>query len=183
MMLKNTLKRPNGFTIVELLIVIVVIGILAAITIVAYGGVQAKARDTVRVDSIAKIQRALEYYRVDTGSYPTAINSNTSTAGDMYPGGGWEVSSVNSSTWLNRLSSYLPTGTPTDSINNGASYFYYYFYVNYPAMCGATTPNCYKLGIAKLDSLSGMTISGTDTSASDPWRNASATRAVWTGRY
>ncbi len=39
-------KSPSGFTIVELLIVIVVIGILAAITIVAYNGVQNKANDT-----------------------------------------------------------------------------------------------------------------------------------------
>jgi prepilin-type N-terminal cleavage/methylation domain-containing protein len=39
-------KKQTGFTIVELLIVIVVIGILAAITIVAYNGVQNRASDT-----------------------------------------------------------------------------------------------------------------------------------------
>ena len=39
-------RKQYGFTIVELLIVIVVIGILAAITIVAYNGVQNKANDT-----------------------------------------------------------------------------------------------------------------------------------------
>lgn len=39
-------KNKNGFTIVELLIVIVVIGILAAITIVAYNGIQNRAQDT-----------------------------------------------------------------------------------------------------------------------------------------
>jgi general secretion pathway protein G len=37
-------KQQSGFTIVELLIVIVVIGILAAITIVAYNGVQNRAK-------------------------------------------------------------------------------------------------------------------------------------------
>jgi prepilin-type N-terminal cleavage/methylation domain-containing protein len=40
------LKTKSGFTIVELLIVIVVIGILAAITIVAYNGIQDRANDT-----------------------------------------------------------------------------------------------------------------------------------------
>lgn len=44
LMLKS--KNKNGFTIVELLIVIVVIGILAAITLVAYNGIQARANDT-----------------------------------------------------------------------------------------------------------------------------------------
>ena len=41
-------KKQTGFTIVELLIVIVVIGILAAITIVAFNGVQQRARDAQR---------------------------------------------------------------------------------------------------------------------------------------
>ena len=38
-----SVKRRQGFTIVELLVVIVVIGVLAAITIVAYNGMQARA--------------------------------------------------------------------------------------------------------------------------------------------
>lgn len=40
----STLKRQNGFTIVELLIVIIVIAILAAITVVGYGAIQRNAR-------------------------------------------------------------------------------------------------------------------------------------------
>lgn len=176
-------KRLSGFTIVELLIVIVVIGILASITIVAYAGVQAKARDTVRVDSIGQIRSALEYYRIDNGYYPSAINSGASNEGDLYPGNGWEISSITTSTWLNRLSKYLPAGTSFDPINDGDSYFYYFFYTNNAGMCGASTPNCYKLAIANLDSLDGTKISGVYTGSSDPWRSSSATRAVWMGSY
>ena len=40
------MRRPDGFTIVELLIVIVVIAILAAITIVAFNGIQDRARNS-----------------------------------------------------------------------------------------------------------------------------------------
>ncbi|MCA9336234.1 prepilin-type N-terminal cleavage/methylation domain-containing protein, partial [Candidatus Saccharibacteria bacterium] len=40
--------RLSGFTIVELLIVIVVLAILAAITIVAYNGIQQRSRDSIR---------------------------------------------------------------------------------------------------------------------------------------
>lgn len=64
-------NRQHGFTIVELLIVIVVIGILAAITIVAYNGVQQRARDVTRTSDIGGIQKALEMYRVDNSIYPS----------------------------------------------------------------------------------------------------------------
>jgi len=64
-------KQQNGFTIVELLIVIVVIGILAAITIVAFNGVSAKARDTRMVSNISAIQKKLEVFYTTNGYYPS----------------------------------------------------------------------------------------------------------------
>jgi type II secretion system protein G len=176
-------QKQKGFTIVELLIVIVVIGILAAITIVAYNGVQSRARDTLRIDGIGKIRDALELYRVDNGVYPTAINSGTTTTGNVYPGGGWEVAQVTPATWLDRLAPYMQGKIPTDPVNDSAHYYYYYFYTNNPGLCGATTPNCYKLGISQLDAMNGLTVPGVDTTGTDAWRNASATRAVWTERY
>jgi len=71
-------KQP-GFTIVELLIVIVVIGILAAITIVAYNGIQQRARDSKRTDDIAKIARALHIWSLDTGKTFQEMNAGNST--------------------------------------------------------------------------------------------------------
>lgn len=59
--------RKNGFTIVELLIVIVVIGILAAISIVAYNGIQDRANDTIRRDAAKKLEKAYKLYIADTG--------------------------------------------------------------------------------------------------------------------
>ena len=74
MMGKN---KQAGFTIVELLIVIVVIGILAAITIVAFNGIQQRARDVARTSDIVAVQKALEIYRVDKGYYPTVGTDNS----------------------------------------------------------------------------------------------------------
>jgi type II secretion system protein G len=62
-------KNP-GFTIVELLIVVVVIGILAAIVIVAYNGIQTTARDNVRKADLKTLATAIESYYAVNGNYP-----------------------------------------------------------------------------------------------------------------
>ncbi|MBL8158913.1 prepilin-type N-terminal cleavage/methylation domain-containing protein [Candidatus Saccharibacteria bacterium] len=75
-MLKTLTKnRKAGFTIVELLIVIVVIGILAAIVLNTFSGVQARARNTERQTDIKGLSSQLEAFAVDPananpGNYP-----------------------------------------------------------------------------------------------------------------
>ena len=64
------LKSQKGFTIVELLIVIVVIGILAALVLNTFAGVQKRARDTQRQTAINSMATQLEVYYNDRGSYP-----------------------------------------------------------------------------------------------------------------
>jgi len=66
-----------GFTIVELLVVIVVIGILAAITIVSYTGVSQKATTASLISDLTNASQQLKLYQVDHGTYPTSINSST----------------------------------------------------------------------------------------------------------
>ncbi|GAC1570092.1 MAG: hypothetical protein NVS3B23_00930 [Candidatus Saccharimonadales bacterium] len=70
-------RKAEGFTIVELLIVIVVIGILAALVITTFTGIQQKARDTKRKTDIQTFQSQLEAYYTTNGNYPTISNINT----------------------------------------------------------------------------------------------------------
>lgn len=78
---KRQTPSTYGFTIVELLIVIVVIGILAAITVVAYNSVQQRARDAQRRSDVAQIVKAFQLWSTDTGN-----NFNSVGAG---AGGQW----------------------------------------------------------------------------------------------
>ncbi len=70
-------RKQVGFTIVELLIVIVVIGILAAITIVAYNGIQNRANDTTVQNDLAAFFKKMELYKINssTSRYPTPLSS------------------------------------------------------------------------------------------------------------
>lgn len=88
---ERQIRKPAGFTIVELLIVIVVIGILAAITIVAYNGIQQRAYVSSYKSDIANINKAILLYEIDNGAYPGGASTSCWTnigsgKGNFIPG-------------------------------------------------------------------------------------------------
>lgn len=72
-------KKARGFTIVELLVVIVVIGILTAISIVSYSGVTTKARNSAAAAQADAVKTAAEtYYATNGTGYPFQRSDFTS---------------------------------------------------------------------------------------------------------
>jgi prepilin-type N-terminal cleavage/methylation domain-containing protein len=71
--IKSKTQAQKGFTIVELLIVVVVIAILAAITIVSYNGITSRANTSAATAAAATVQKKAELFAADgpTGKYPT----------------------------------------------------------------------------------------------------------------
>lgn len=69
-------SKQKGFTIVELLIVVVVIAILAAITIVAYNGIRDRTEQSAQASSLSQASKKLRTYAIENnGSYPATIAS------------------------------------------------------------------------------------------------------------
>lgn len=73
-------KRQTGFTIVELLIVIVIIGILAAITVVAYNGIQQRAKNQQASSDLANLAKAIHLARINDGKVLKDITGNACTS-------------------------------------------------------------------------------------------------------
>lgn len=65
------ISEKHGFTIVELLIVVVVIAILAAITIVSYNGITNRSNVSTAMSELSTIHKKFDIYKIDNGSYPT----------------------------------------------------------------------------------------------------------------
>ncbi|MEI7689781.1 MAG: prepilin-type N-terminal cleavage/methylation domain-containing protein [Candidatus Saccharibacteria bacterium] len=66
----KSINKSEGFTIVELLVVIVVIGVLAAITIVSYTGITKKANSSAIAGNVDMIKSAAEAYNSEKSEYP-----------------------------------------------------------------------------------------------------------------
>ncbi|HSX35344.1 MAG TPA: hypothetical protein VLH84_00245 [Patescibacteria group bacterium] len=71
-------KRPTpGFTIIELLVVVVLAIILGSLVALTYSGVRAKDRNTGRQNSVDSLQSKLEEYYAQNSAYPTLAQLNT----------------------------------------------------------------------------------------------------------
>lgn len=73
-------QTQTGFTVVEMIIVVVVIAILATISTVSYRSVQQRSRDATRTRDIAEVQKALEKYHYDNGTFPSPGSDNAGYA-------------------------------------------------------------------------------------------------------
>ena len=134
MSLTDIKNKSQGFTIVELLIVVVVIAILAAITIVSYNGINNRANQSASKSTASTVQKKAELYYSEEGSYPTGANLTGAAATKSYSG--ISTSTLGTPTADNGKTTvaYTPCGTAP---HTGATIDYWH----YGATGGTNTPS------------------------------------------
>ncbi len=132
----KSFKKQGGFTLLELLIVIVIIGILALLIIPNITSAPKKARDTKRKTDITTVRKGLEEYFVNNNVYPTLLT-------DLQSGSAPIIKTVptdpkNSGVYVytytpaNTNSTYTLTACLENDADNGPS-------TNTDAACGSAT--------------------------------------------
>ena len=125
-----------GFTIIELFVVIVVIGVLSAVLLNGISNYRGRSRDTERTSDIDTLRGRIEEYFSDHGGYPNTFTVSTFPSIDPQalkdPNG---VSIVIASPATDQVAA--ASANPTTSAN--------YLYTPYPTGCGAATCTGYVL--------------------------------------
>ena len=118
--------RKNGFTLIELMVVIVIIGLLGTVVMLNVLPAQDQAQRTAAQANIAQLENAMEQYRIDNFTYPPTIEAlRTPPAGlaqpDRYRPGGY-VREIPEDPWGRPFQVQTPgrDGRPFDIYSLGA---------------------------------------------------------------
>jgi len=142
--MKNLIKKRNeGFTLIEILFVIGIIGILSTIVLASINDARLKGNDTKRLSDMRQIQTALYmYYDDHNGNFPQENSSN----------GNWEDSTEDGGDFIDFLkdNGYMSM-VPVDPINSGTHYYSYYVYPAESYGCDASKGEFYVLGVRDME--------------------------------
>ncbi|MEK7608826.1 MAG: type II secretion system protein [Patescibacteria group bacterium] len=125
------LRNKKGFTLIEMLIVIAIIGILSSIVLVGLGPVQRRGRDARRISDLKQVQNALELYFNKCGYYPGSVQAGAACTNFGGAPGDWSAvksALVGSALGVNQIPSdpsggrVYQYGVDTESGREGSGY-------------------------------------------------------------
>jgi general secretion pathway protein G len=114
------MKRLRGFTLVELLVVVSIIGVLATILMTNFIGVRQRARDAQRKADLRQIQSALELYRADSAVYAAHATGTYRLNQTQCPTSNALTNQAGTATYMAKI----PCDPSGSSGYNGGSYYF-----------------------------------------------------------
>lgn len=107
------MKKQSGFTLIEVMVVVAILGILAAIVMTNVVGKDEQARITAARASLAQISNALEMYKLDNHRYPSTDEGldalvNRAASAKTFPTGGYLKGGMPQDPWGNPFQYFAP---------------------------------------------------------------------------
>ncbi len=135
----NYRKKISGFTLVELLVVVAIIGLIASLSLVAFNLTRSKSRDTRRRADLKQIQNMLELYYDKNNTYPTTSSYSENNVS------GWDASYIDGDNDGYFFADFLTTdgiiqNVPLDPLNNASHHYRYYYYNGTGTVYGCERP-------------------------------------------
>lgn len=138
--------NSKGFTLIELMVVIAIIGVLSSVVLSSLNNAKVKARDTKRITEIKQMINALEIYRMTYNQYPDS---------DFQGCGGWDTPG-NGSFIAPLDSSGLMKNIADPTTNDSCGNYRYYRYGAGSYNCPVSRGAYYVIGIVSFESFPGV---------------------------
>jgi general secretion pathway protein G len=135
----------RGFTLIEILVVISIIGLLSAVVLASLSSARQRARDAQRISAIRQMQTALDLYYADNGQYPDGDGAGT---------GGWDTPG-NGSFITALVPNYLPVNLRDPVTNDAAGNLRYARFASGTSGCSTSRGAFYVLGVADMETSAG----------------------------
>lgn len=123
----NFHKNSQGFTLVELMVVISIIGLLSTALYASFGESKALARDKVRMATMSEVQLALQLYKNQNGRYPEGCNGANRWSANV-KSGIYKCTDPTKDFIIGLVPDFLPE-LPKDPLFDSSDDFQGYFYI------------------------------------------------------